>query len=55
MEGVPSETLQELLSVKADEWKKELEGQQKFFETLLPDLPPELIAQHDKVAARFAG
>ncbi|MDQ6654350.1 MAG: phosphoenolpyruvate carboxykinase (GTP) [Verrucomicrobiota bacterium] len=51
--GVSKETLQELLSVKPDEWQKELEGQQKFFATLGSDLPQELNTQHDKVAERF--
>ncbi|MEP6956056.1 MAG: phosphoenolpyruvate carboxykinase domain-containing protein, partial [Chthoniobacterales bacterium] len=54
MSGVSAETLGELLSVKPDEWKKELAGQQEFFATLAPDLPEELNAQRDKVAARFA-
>jgi phosphoenolpyruvate carboxykinase (GTP) len=53
MEGLPADTLAELLSVKPDEWRKELEGQQKFFDTLKPDMPDEIIAQHDKVAERF--
>jgi GTP-dependent phosphoenolpyruvate carboxykinase len=53
MADVGNGMMDELLSVKPDEWKKELEGQQKFFETLQPDLPPELNAQRDKVAARF--
>ncbi len=53
MQNVSSATLTELLSVKADEWEKELEGQEKFFKTLGSDLPEELNAQHDKVAARF--
>ncbi|MDQ6624780.1 MAG: phosphoenolpyruvate carboxykinase (GTP), partial [Verrucomicrobiota bacterium] len=53
MESLPADTLAELLSVKPDEWRKELEGQQQFFDTLKPDMPEELIAQHDKVAERF--
>ncbi|MBA3882366.1 MAG: phosphoenolpyruvate carboxykinase (GTP) [Chthoniobacterales bacterium] len=53
MKSVTPEMLDQLLSVKSDEWQKELEGQQKFFGTLQPDMPQELLAQHDKVAARF--
>ena len=53
MEGFSPATLDQLLAVKPDEWQKELEGQQKFFDTLKPEMPEELIAQHDKVAARF--
>jgi len=52
--NVPEETLAELLSIKPGEWKKELQGQQEFFETLGADLPPELTAQHKKLAERFA-
>jgi GTP-dependent phosphoenolpyruvate carboxykinase len=44
-----------LLSVKSDEWKTELEGQQKFFETLQPDIPEALLTEREKVAKRFAG
>ncbi|CAN5179969.1 phosphoenolpyruvate carboxykinase (GTP) [soil metagenome] len=53
LKEVSPETMAELLSVKSDEWQKELEGQQKFFDTLGEDLPPEMNAQRDKVAARF--
>ncbi len=50
---IPRKTLKELLAVEPNEWQKELEGQHKFFETLQPDLPDELSAQREKVAARF--
>ncbi|MGI8821623.1 MAG: phosphoenolpyruvate carboxykinase (GTP) [Chthoniobacterales bacterium] len=53
MQNMSPERLQELLSVKPDEWKTELAGQQEFFATLGADLPEEMTAQHDKVAARF--
>ena len=53
MQDVSAETLRALLSVEEDEWKKELAGQQTFFETLGSDLPDQMTAQHDKVAARF--
>jgi phosphoenolpyruvate carboxykinase (GTP) len=55
LEGVSAEQLKELLSVKPDEWKMELEGQRKFFETLQPDMPDALLAECEKVAQRFAG
>ena len=45
--------LGELLSVKAEEWKAELEGQAKFFDTLEPDMPHRLRAEREKVAKRF--
>ena len=54
LQNVSAEVLDELLSVKPDEWKKELAGQEQFFQTLGSDVPAELKAQHDKVAARFA-
>ncbi len=53
--GMTGETLEELLSVKPEQWKKELETQQEFFDTLGADLPEELGAQREKTAKRFAG
>ena len=55
IDGVSQEQLGELLSVKPEEWKSELEGQSKFFETLNPDMPERLLAEREKVAERFAG
>jgi phosphoenolpyruvate carboxykinase (GTP) len=55
LDGVSREQLKELLAVKADEWKTELEGQEKFFETLKPDMPEALLAEREKVAQRFMG
>jgi phosphoenolpyruvate carboxykinase (GTP) len=55
IDGVSQEQLAELLAVKPDEWKTELEGQSKFFETLKPDMPERLLAEREKVAKRFAG
>jgi phosphoenolpyruvate carboxykinase (GTP) len=55
LEGVSEEQLKELLSVKPGEWKTELEGQEKFFETLRPDMPEALLAEREKVAKRFGG
>ena len=54
LDGVLREQMAELLSVKAGEWKTELEGQKAFFETLRPDMPEALLAEHEKVAQRFA-
>jgi len=53
-DGFSDDTMKELLAVKSSEWKTELEGQSKFFETLQPDMPAQLLAEHDKVAKRFA-
>ena len=50
---VSRETMRELFSIKPEEWKKELETQTEFFKTLGKDMPPELIAQHDKLAEKF--
>jgi phosphoenolpyruvate carboxykinase (GTP) len=50
---VTRETMRELFSIKPDEWKKELEGQSKFFKTLEPDMPERLLAEREKVAQRF--
>jgi phosphoenolpyruvate carboxykinase (GTP) len=51
--GVSAEQVKELLAVKSDEWKTELEGQAKFFEMLKPDMPERLLAEQQKVAKRF--
>ncbi len=53
LSDVSKETLDELLSVKPEQWKKELETQQQFFDTLGADLPEELSAQREKTAKRF--
>ena len=53
LKDVSVNTLGELLSVKPGEWTKELENQGTFFATLGADLPPELNAQREKVAARL--
>ena len=53
LEGVSPETMRELLSVKPDEWEKELAGQEKFFETLQPYVPAELLEEHRKLGERL--
>ncbi len=52
--NITRETMRELFSIKPDEWKKELNGQQEFFATLGSDLPEQMKAQRDKVASQFA-
>jgi phosphoenolpyruvate carboxykinase (GTP) len=44
----------ELLSVKADEWKKELASQQEFFDSLGGVVPDELVAEREDLAKRLA-
>ncbi len=53
LEGVSEENLSELLSVKPEEWAKELAGQEEFFATLAPYVPEELLAEQKKVAQRL--
>ncbi len=53
LEGVSAEQLKTLLSVEPNEWKKELAGQKEFFDSLAPNVPTELLAQHDKLAERL--
>ena len=50
---ITRDTMRELFSINADEWKKELEGQARFFKTLEPDMPERLLAEQEKVAKRF--
>ena len=52
---VSPEVMTKLLSANAGEWKTELAGQKEFFDSLQPGVPDELLAQREKVAARFAG
>src|SRR5205814_5709856 len=54
LEGVSPEMMGQLLAVKAEEWERELAGQEEFFESLQPYVPEELIDEHKKLAARFA-
>jgi len=51
--AITRETMRALFSLKADEWKKELEDQSEFFKTLEPDMPERLLAEREKVAKRF--
>ena len=51
---ITRETMRELFSIKPDEWKNELDTQSEFFKTLGDDMPNQLGAQREKVAARFA-
>jgi len=53
LEEVSSEMMRDLMAVRSNEWEKELAGQEKFFETLQPYVPKELLAQRKALAARF--
>ncbi len=54
LEAFSKAQLEEVLSVKSGEWQTELAGEGKFFDSLGGVVPPELLSQRDKVAARFA-
>ncbi len=51
---ITRETMRALFSIKPDEWEKELQAQQEFFDVIGRDMPRELIAQHDRLAEQFA-
>jgi len=53
LSGVSSEQIKELLTVKAEEWQKEITGHAKFFESLGGVVPKELEKQRENLAARF--
>jgi len=53
LSGDSSHQIQELLSVKAEEWQKEITGHAKFFESLGGVVPKELETQRENLAARF--
>jgi phosphoenolpyruvate carboxykinase (GTP) len=55
LDHVSRETMRELFTIKPDEWKKELEGQSEFFQTLGRDnMPKDLIRQRDQLAEKFS-
>ncbi len=54
LEGFSRAALDELLSVKPEQWKTELETQGEFFQSLGADLPPQLSAQREQTAGRFS-
>ncbi len=51
---ITRETMRELFANKPDEWKNEIAGQQEFYDRIDRFMTPELSAQRDKIAARFA-
>lgn len=53
LSGVSSNQIQELLTVKAEEWQKEISDHAKFFESLGGVVPKELQRQREKLATRF--
>jgi phosphoenolpyruvate carboxykinase (GTP) len=53
MENFSSKNLDELLAVKPDEWKKEVAGHAKFFESLGGVVPNRLLKFREKLAARL--
>ncbi len=53
LSGMDGAKMDELLSVKPEEWKKELASQEEFFATLGSDLPAKLRKQREETAARF--
>jgi phosphoenolpyruvate carboxykinase (GTP) len=54
LDGVSDDQLKELLAVKADDWKKEIEAQKKFFETLQPGVPKALLDEIEKRERRLS-
>ncbi|MEO8439776.1 MAG: phosphoenolpyruvate carboxykinase (GTP) [Spartobacteria bacterium] len=53
LEKVSPERMKELLSVKPEEWTRELSGQEEFFQSLAPNVPEELLEEQKKVAQRL--
>ncbi len=54
LQGVSSAQMQQALRVKPDEWKTELEGQAKFYDSLGGVVPKELLKQRTTIEKRFA-
>ena len=53
IETISARDLDELLAVKTDEWKSELEGHRKFFDSLGGVVPDELVKEREKLAERL--
>jgi phosphoenolpyruvate carboxykinase (GTP) len=53
LDGVSGEQLKQLLTVQPNEWLKELGAQKAFFQSLQPNVPPELLAEQEKVEKSF--
>ncbi len=53
LDGVSSETMERLLSIQPNEWKKELESQGELFAKIGSDMPPELVKQRAALAQRL--
>ncbi len=51
---LPAAALDELLSVDKIAWQHELRDQRKFFDQFGTHLPPELLKQHESLAARLS-
>ena len=54
LEGFSPEMIRALLAIEPEEWAQELAGQEEFFKTLAPYVPPELLEQHEQLARRLA-
>ena len=50
---VPHKCIVEILGVDHEEWQRELEGHQKFFDSLGGVVPEELLNQRENLAKRF--
>jgi phosphoenolpyruvate carboxykinase (GTP) len=50
---MPKETLKKLLEIDIEEWNKELEGQNSFFDSFGKDLPKELWKEHELLKRRL--
>ncbi|MEP7071961.1 MAG: phosphoenolpyruvate carboxykinase (GTP) [Verrucomicrobiota bacterium] len=53
LEGVSSAQMTELLSVKPEDWKKEVAGQKEFYDSLGGVVPGELQKQREDLAKKF--
>jgi phosphoenolpyruvate carboxykinase (GTP) len=50
---LPKETMEKLLRIDTEEWRKELEDQKKFFEIFGSSLPPFILEEHAALAGRL--
>ena len=51
--GLPSGTLEKLLSIDKNEWREELKGIKIFFKQFKKDLPLQLWQEYEELSARL--
>ena len=51
--AVPIEDVEDAQQIDYEEWKKELDDQDKFFEKFKETIPPEIVAEREIIRSRL--